>query len=193
MEIKAGAKLELIPKGNQVAVNILFLVAAGFFASAVWFDANEKNYVLPVVIGVVFLGLGGGFWWRSHKNEALKQGHPFVLKLGKGEKSVAVSSDARSLPDIDYIKNVLGQYVAVFHRDPLPNASGIIGADGKPVQGSEGDAELLTDRANALAQQQSNFVAEAICSHMNKSNTESPVVSELLVDSNAAAEPSKGD
>lgn len=179
MEVKAGAALELVPKGNQVAVNIIFLTAAAFFAVAVWLNANEKNCVLSVVIGTAFMALGGFFWWKSHKNEALKQGHPFTLKLGEGEKSVAVSSDARSLPALDYLKGILGQYSAIFHREPLPEASGTVGADGKPIQGSAEDAKHKVDQANCIAQQQSNAVSEEICSRMSALVAESPVIADL--------------
>lgn len=179
MEVKAGAALELVPKGNQVAVNIIFLMAALFFAAAVWLNANGKSYVLSAVVGTVFLALGGVFWWKSHKNEALKQGHPFTLKLGEGEKSVAVTSDARSLPALDYLKGILGQYSAVFHREPLPEASGTVGAGGEPIKDSAEDAKRLVDQANHLAQQQSNIVSEEICSRMSAFIAESPVIADL--------------
>jgi hypothetical protein len=180
MEIKADASVALIPKGNQIAVNIIFIIAAGFLAAAVWLEVSDKKWILAALVGVVFFCLGGFFWWKSHKNESLQKAHPFVMKVGQGDNSVEVSSDARSLPALDYLKGILGQYSAIFHRVPLPEPSGTVGVDGKPIEGSIDTARSRVKAANDLAQEQSNEAASKICSHINGLSSTSPVIGDFI-------------
>lgn len=180
MEIKASAAVELAPKGNQIAVNIIFVIAAAFFGAAVWLDYMEKNWFLAAAVGTAFLGVGGFFWWKSHRNESLQKAHPFSLKVGEGENAVEVSADARSLPALDYLKGILGQYSAIFHRERLPEASGTVDAAGQPIEGTLEKARSIVQAANDIAQQQSNVVAEDICSRMKSVAGSSPVLGEIV-------------
>lgn len=180
MEIKASAAIELVPKGNQIAVNIILVMSAGFFGIAVWLDFMGRNWVLAGLVGLVFLIIGGGFWWKSHRNESLQKAHPFTLKVGEGDSSVEVSADARSLPALDYLKGILGQYSAVFHRERLPEASGTVDAAGQPIQGSRDRARHIVQEANEIAQRQSNTIAEDICSRINPSSASSPVLADFI-------------
>lgn len=179
MEIKAKAELALAPKGNQIAVNIMLVISAVFFGVAVWLDATDKNCVLAVVVAVSFLLLGGGFWWKSHKNESLQEAHPFTLKVGEGDSSVSVSADARSLPALDYLKGILGQYSAIFHREPLPEPSGKVGVGGRPIDGTAEEARTAVQSSNSIAQIQSNEVAEEICAKISLLTAESPVLGDV--------------
>lgn len=180
MEVKAGASVELVPKGNQIAVNIMLLIAATFFGWAVWLQANDKSWILSLLIGIIFLAIGGGFWWKSQKNESLQQAHPFSLKLGEGQSAVEVSSDARSLPALDYLKGILGQYSAIFHREPLPEPSGTVGSDGQPVDDSIYSARASVNAANSIAQEQSNKVSAEICARLGGLAVASPILEDLL-------------
>ncbi|MNJ45713.1 hypothetical protein D3C77_408210 [compost metagenome] len=177
--MKAGAALELVPKGNQVAVNIIIILSAGFFGWAVWLETLGKNWILAALVGLFFFIVGSFFWWRSHKNESLKTAHPFSMKVGEGDNSVEVSADARSLPALDYLKGILGQYSAIFHREPIPDPSGTVGADGQPIEGTLEVARKIAKEANDLAQQQSNVVADDICSRVNTLVNVSPVIADI--------------
>lgn len=180
MEIKASAAIELAPKGNQIAVNIILVMAAAFFGVAVWLDFIGKSCVLAVLVGLVFLVIGGGFWWKSHRNESLQTAHPFTLKVGEGDSSVEVSADARSLPALDYLKGILAQYSAVFHRERLPEASGTVDAAGQPIKGSQDQAQFIVQEVNEIAQRQSNAIAEDICSRINPAPASSPVLADFI-------------
>jgi hypothetical protein len=193
LDIKAKAALDLSPKGNQVAVSIIFVIASLFLGAAVWLDANDKNFALAGVIGLAFFGLGGFFWWKSHKNESLQKAHPFNLKVGEGSSAVEVSADARSLPALDYLKGILGQYSAIFHREPLPEPSGKIGVDGQPITGTIEQARLEVQASNDIAQRQSNDVAEDICARMNVLASDSPVLGDLASGASDSANPSKAE
>jgi len=182
MDIKASAAIELAPKGNQVAVNIIFVIAAFFFGGAVWLEASGRSWKLSGIIGVVFFVSGAIFWWKSHRNESLQKAHPFTLKVGEGDSTVEVSADARSLPGLDYVKGILGQYSAMFHREKLPDPSGTVGADGQPIEGNLEQARLAVQAANDHAQKQSDEVAEMICSRLHAISAESPVLSDLNAD-----------
>lgn len=180
LDINAKAALDLTPKGNQVAVSIIFVIAAIFLGAAVWLDATGKSCLLAGVIGFSFFGLGGFFWWKSHKNESLQKAHPFNLKVGEGHSAVEVSADARSLPALDYLKGILGQYSAIFHREPLPEPSGKVGVDGQPINDTIDQARLEVRAANDIAQKQSNEVAEDVCSRMSALASDSPVLGDLI-------------
>lgn len=175
MDIKASGTLELAPKGNQVAVNIIFIIAGLFFAGSVWLDAQEKSYFLSAGVGTSFLVVGFIFWWKSHKNESLQEAHPFSLKVGEGDKAVEVSADARSLPALDYLKGILGQYSAVFHREPLPEPSGTVDKAGNPIDGTLDKSLSIVREANETAQQQANLVAQEICSRIQTIAPVAPV------------------
>lgn len=180
MEIKASAAIELVPKGNQIAVNIILVMAAVFFGVAVWLDFEGKSWVLAGSVGFAFLVVGGGFWWKSHRNESLQKAHPFTLKVGEGDNSVEVSADARSLPALDYLKGILGQYSAVFHRERLPEASGTVDGAGQPIQSTQDQARLIVQEANEIAQRQSNAIAEDICSRVSPSPASSPILADFI-------------
>lgn len=182
MDVKASGTLELSPKGNQVAVNILFIISGLFLAGSVWLDAQDKNYFLSAGIGASFLFVGFVFWWKSHKNESLQKAHPFSFKVGEGEKAVEVSADARSLPALDYLKGILGHYSAVFHREPLPESSGTIDKTGNPIDGTREKSLSIVREANQEAQQQANILAQEICSRIQSiapAAPTSPVIDDL--------------
>lgn len=193
MDIKAKAALDLSPKGNQVAVSIIFVIASLFLGAAVWLDAHDKRFGLAACVGIGFFCLGGFFWWKSHKNESLHKAHPFNLKVGEGSSAVEVSADARSLPALDYLKGILGQYSAIFHREPLPEPSGKIGVDGQPINGTIEQARLEVQASNDIAQQQSNDVAEDICARMNVLASDSPVLGDLAGSPSDSSDPSKAE
>jgi hypothetical protein len=180
MDIKATAAIELAPKGNQIAVNIIFVIAAVFFGASVWLDFLGKNWILAGAVGLAFLVVGGGFWWKSHKNESLQKAHPFTMKVGEGDNSVEVSADARSLPALDYLKGILGQYSAIFHRERLPEPSGTVDANGHPIEGTFEKARSLVQAANDIAQRQADSIAEDICSRANSAASSSPVLADIL-------------
>lgn len=192
LDIQAKAALDLAPKGNQVAVSIILVIAALFLAAAVWLDTIGRNWLLAASVGASFFVMGGFFWWKSHKNESLQRAHPFNLKLGEGSAAVEVSSDARSLPALDYLKGILGQYSAIFHREPLPEPSGKVGADGRPIEGTIDAARLEVQASNNIAQLQSNEVAEDIVARMNAVASDSPILGDLNTGSSAVGDFSKG-
>ncbi|WP_153070736.1 hypothetical protein [Pseudomonas syringae] len=154
MEINAAAKLDISPKGSQIAVNALFAFSALSFSASVWLNYSDKPYLLAIFGSAVFLVLGSIGWWVSHKNEALAKSHPFTLNMGSGEQSVSISSDARSLPEVSYIQSVLAHWSSLVCRRPLPEADGMIGKDGIPIDSSKVEADLVVRHANALADQQ---------------------------------------
>lgn len=175
MDVKASGTLELAPKGNQIAVNIIFIISGLFLAGSVWLDTQGKSYFLSAVIGASFLIVGFIFWWKSHKNESLQKAHPFSLKVGEGDKAVEVSADARSLPALDYLKGILGHYAAVFHREPLPESSGTIDKAGNPIDGTLEKSRSIVREANEVAQKQANVLAQEICSRMQSIAPDAPV------------------
>ncbi|WP_125926738.1 hypothetical protein [Pseudomonas moraviensis] len=154
MELKAAATVDVSPKGGQIAIFLLLAFSAVSFGASVWLYMGQKPFVLPLAGSIVFLLIGSVFWIVSHRNESLKSSHPFTLNLGEGEKSLVMSADARSMPAINYIKNMLDHYSNVFHRAPLPVASGLIDDKGQPISGTESAAQAVTDKAHELAQQQ---------------------------------------
>ena len=164
MEVKASGSLELVPKGNQVAVTLIFIIAALFLAGSVWLESQGKSFLLSAGIGFCFLFVGFVFWWKSHKNESLQKAHPFTLKVGDGDKAVEVSADARSLPALVYLKGILGHYSVVFHREPLPEPSGTVDNTGKPIDGTLETSLAIVRSANEAAQEQANKVAQDIYS-----------------------------
>ncbi|MGO4800579.1 hypothetical protein ACEN2T_14970 [Pseudomonas sp. W22_MBD1_FP4] len=182
MEVKASGSIELAPKGNQIAVTLIFIIAALFFAGSVWLEAQGKSYYLSAGVGFSFLTIGFIFWWKSHKNESLQKAHPFSLKVGEGNKAVEVSADARSLPALDYLKGILGHYSVVFHREALPQPSGTIDKAGNPIDGTLELSQSIVNDANEVAQQQANKVAQDIYSRVQSIApvaTASPVIDNL--------------
>ncbi|WP_460061011.1 hypothetical protein [Pseudomonas sp. S2_A05] len=182
MEVKASGSLELIPKGNQVAVTLIFIIAALFLAGSVWLESEGKSFILSAGIGFCFLFVGFVFWWNSHKNESLQKAHPFTLKVGEGDKAVEVSADARSLPALDYLKGILGHYSVVFHREPLPEPSGTVDDVGKPIDGTLETSQAIVRRANEAAQEQADKVVQDIYSRVQTIGpaiSGSPVVANL--------------
>jgi len=154
MDVNAAAKLVLVPKGNQVAVITLLSFSAIFFAASVWLEYSGKSYGLSLSGAVVFLVFGSIAWWVSHKNEALSQSHPLTINMVKGDQSVAISSDARSLPEASYVQTVLSHWSALIFRKNLPEADGVVGTDGIPLPDTKGQAKVVVDNANAEADEQ---------------------------------------
>lgn len=180
MEVKAKASIELAPKGSHIYVVSSIVIAAIFFGVAIWLDFMEKNWLLAGLVGLVFLSLGAFFWWRLNKNESLQKAHPFTFKVGEGDCAVEVSADARSLPALDYLKGILGQYSAIFHRERLPEASGTVDATGQPIVNTEEQARLRVQEANDIAQHQSDDISEDICSRISPSPASSPILADFI-------------
>lgn len=180
VRFKAKAALNVSPRGGQIVVFTLVFISALAFFVAVWLHVQDKNYVLPLVGAIVFLSVGGLFWWVSHKNEELKQSHPFSLNVGKVDKSLLLSADVRSLPQVEYIKDVLSHYSSIFHREPLPMADGIIDKNGSPLENSVAAANVIVTKANECAREQCEFlVKELLVNAESQSYTQSSVVSTL--------------
>ncbi|WP_415760282.1 hypothetical protein [Pseudomonas sp. LT1P18] len=180
MDVKAAANLSLVPKGGQIAPFILLAFSAIFFGVAVWLSIDGKPYILPLLGAVVFFVVGCLFWWVSHRNEALQRSHAFEMSVGGGKNAVVISADPRSLPALDYLKDILSHYSAIFHREPLPEASGIVGKDGVPVLGSSEQAKDITRKANLQAQQQADNMARQLVETQNSAElgSFSPIVSQ---------------
>ncbi|QXI57045.1 hypothetical protein HU759_018235 [Pseudomonas sp. OE 28.3] len=181
MELKAAATVDVSPKGGQIAIFLLLAFSAISFGASVWLYMGQKPFILPLAGSIVFLLIGSFFWIVSHRNESLKSSHPFTLNLGEGEKSLVISADARSMPAINYIKSMLDYYSTVFHRAPLPVASGMIDDKGQPISGTESEAQAVTDKAHELAQQQCDALVRSNDFQGGDSNAQaSPIVSNLV-------------
>ncbi|WP_154807195.1 hypothetical protein [Pseudomonas syringae] len=189
MEINAAAKLDISPKGSQIAVNALFAFSALSFSASVWLNYSDKSYLLALSGALVFLILGAVGWWASHKNEALAKSHPFTLNMGSGEQSVSITSDARSLPEVTYLQSLLERWSSLVYRQPLPEADGMVGKDGVPIGDSRAEASLITQRSNDLADQQ---VKDAVEMFRDRESTDirqasSPVVTIIVPRSDSDA------
>lgn len=154
MEINAAAKLDISPKGSQIAIVALFSFSALAFAAALWLDYVDKSYYLALIGSVAFLVFGSIGWWFSHRNEALAKSHPFTLNMGTGSQSVLITSDARSLPEATYLQSMLSYWSYLIYRHPLPEADGLVGADGVPIDNTKLRAKLITDEATSAADRQ---------------------------------------
>jgi hypothetical protein len=152
MDIKADAAVKLIPKGSQIAIFALLVFSVVFFGYTCWLYSQAKPFLLPLCGSAVLLVIGCVFWLIAHKNESLSQSHPTVLGFGDGENKVVVSSDGRSVPALNYLRDLLSHYQATFHRQPLPPASGVIDNQGRPVSGSVDQAREINDAANLQGQ-----------------------------------------
>ncbi|WP_286800617.1 hypothetical protein [Pseudomonas sp. UBA4034] len=180
MSVQAKASLSIRPRGGQVAVITLICFSAAFLFAAVWFHAQNQNFIIPLCGSIVFLLLGGSFWWVSHKNEELKSSHPFNLNLGEGHNGLALSADVRALPQLDYVKGLLSHYSSVFHREPLPMADGVISESGKPIVGSIEQANKVVLEANEQAREQCDLLMQdLLISASSPSSISLPVVSQL--------------
>ncbi|WP_438284236.1 hypothetical protein [Pseudomonas alabamensis] len=182
MDFKADAAVRLIPKGSQIAIFALIICSVIFFGYACWLYAHTRPFVLPLCGSVVLLLIGSAFWLVAHKNESLSQSHPTVFGFGDGESKVIVSSDGRSVPTLNYLRDLISHYQATFHRQPLPPASGVIDDQGCPVSGSENVARKLNDKANQQGQQMnSDLFDDALSKLANLATTESsPVIADAL-------------
>lgn len=178
MDIKAAADLKVVPKGSQIGIFTLLISGVGFFALSCWLYMSSEPYDLPLVGAGVLIGLGILLWLLAHRNESLNQAHPTVIDLGDGERKVVVSSDGRSVPALNYIRELLSHYQATFHREPLPPASGMINAQGQPISGSESSARDITDRANREGQQINNDLFDSVLTKLESvsNGSSSPVI-----------------
>lgn len=179
MSSSASARLFISPKGGQIAISLLIVCAALFFGVSVWLMSEDKSYYLSLAGSLVFLVVGALFWWVSHKNEALREAHPFKVSVANADNSIAVSADVRALPAVDYLKLIISQCSEVLHRDPLPNANGIVGADGMPVPQSERQAQQATADLNEQAKKAAEAFARQVIDKIPPSVLgESPVINE---------------
>lgn len=181
MEFKADAAVKLIPKGSQIAIFALLVFSVVFFGYACWLYGHAKPFVLPLCGAAVLLLIGSVFWLIAHKNESLSHSHPTVLGFGDGDSKVVVSSDGRSVPALNYLRELLTHYQTTFHRQPLPPASGVIDGQGRPVSGSFDQAREINDKANQHGQKMnSDLFDDALSKLSNLATPEaSPVIAQV--------------
>ena len=162
MEVKAKAALSVSPRGGQIVVFTLVFFSAAFLFVAIWLHSQNQNFIIAVCGAMVFLAVGGLFWWVSHKNEELKQSHPFNLNLGEGDNGLILSADVRALPQLDYVKGLISHYSSVFHREPLPMADGMIGDSGELLEGRIEEANNVVQKANEQARAQCDVLMQEL-------------------------------
>lgn len=162
MEVKAKAALSVSPRGGQIVVFTLVFFSAAFLFVAIWLHSQNQNFIIAVCGAMVFLAVGGLFWWVSHKNEELKQSHPFNLNLGEGDNGLILSADVRALPQLDYVKGLISHYSSVFHREPLPMADGMIGDSGELLEGRIEEANNVVQKANEQARAQGDVLMQEL-------------------------------
>lgn len=162
MEVKAKAALSVSPRGGQIVVFTLVFFSAAFLFVAIWLHSQNQNFIIAVCGAIVFLAVGGLFWWVSHKNEELKQSHPFNLNLGEGDNGLILSADVRALPQLDYVKSLISHYSSVFHREPLPMADGMIGDSGELLEGRIEEANNVVQKANEQARAQCDLLMQEL-------------------------------
>lgn len=180
MEVKAKAALSVSPRGGQIVVFTLVFFSAAFLFVAIWLHSQNQNFIIAICGAIVFFAAGGLFWWVSHKNEELKQSHPFSLNLGEGDNGLILSADVRALPQLEYVKGLLSHYSSVFHREPLPMADGMIGDSGELIEGRIEEANNVVQKANEQARAQCDLLMqELLIGAESRLHSKPPVVSNV--------------
>jgi hypothetical protein len=120
---------ELKPKRSAVFTLGSFLVSSLMIFSGVWYIANE-DYLAGTLLFIP--GLVGGFFsyllgFKTSKNQDLQSGLPFAVQAT--DTSVQISADPRTSQDT-LLRLISVAADVMRNRKPLPEASGMVSADG---------------------------------------------------------------
>jgi hypothetical protein len=148
MKVKAEAKVSMRPVGGQVIPFLLIVISAVLFLVCVWLELQDKSYLLAATGSLVFFISGVTLYLLSRKDSDMRNARAFGMTMGSGENKVAITADARSLPALDYLKEILTHWSCLLERQPLPEASGVVDEHGNPIPNSEAAAADITQKAN---------------------------------------------
>lgn len=148
MEVSAdiSAKLSLNPKLSQISIIISLFISAISFLSGFVFIWNGKNWVVPCLVGTLFLAVSCVGWWRSQRAIDMSNSTPTELT---GINGVKILTDTRAIESNNAVNNLSKIMQIIAHRNPLPEANGLIDNNGNVIPNSVDASNQVINKINA--------------------------------------------
>ena len=141
-----SAKLSLNPKLSQISIIISLLISAISFLSCFVFIWNEKNWVVPCLVGTLFLAVSCIGWWRSQRAIDMSNSTPTELT---GLDGIKILTDTRAIESNNAVNNLSKIMQVIANRNPLPEANGLIDDNGNIVPNSAEASNQVVNNINS--------------------------------------------
>jgi len=159
-----SAKLSLNPKLSQISIIISLFISAISYLSSFVFIWNAKNWIVPCLVGTLFLAVSCVGWWRSQRAIDMSNSTPTELT---GINGVKIFTDTRAIESNNAVNNLSKIMQVIAHRSPLPEANGLIDNNGNVIPNSIDASNLVINKINEENSSSSETIEKLLFSNQS--------------------------